>query len=208
MTKSPKPQLIIRTLKAGILKTELEKGRWRESTDKLIDIGIFSFIETDNVKFKDIEKDDELILKVVDRKGNKREFYYWVESVTTHFERDEKTGNDKINEIILQASSYPSILTKNTIEGTYEFKQGYGEIVKKNAKKFGFKVNNIKMTDKKGFISFKRMTLLESFRRMSYIEGWCLNFRDKCIIFGPCTPPKDSGVVITSKEMLKGTFTK
>ena len=143
MTKSPKTQLIIKTSKAGILKTELKKGRWEESTDKLIDIGSFSFIETDNVKFKDIEKDDELILKVVDRKGNKREFYYWVESVTIHFERDEKTGEDKTNEIILKASSYPSILTKNTIEGTYKFKQGYGEIVKKNVKKFGFKVNDI-----------------------------------------------------------------
>ena len=208
MTKSPKPQLIIKTSKAGILKTELEKGEWGESTDKLIDIGIFSFIETDDVKFKYVEKDDELTLKVVDGKGNKREFYYWVESVTAHFERDEKTGNAKTNEIILRASSYPSILTKNVIEGTYEFKQGYGEIVKKNTEKFGFKVKDIKMIDKKGFISFKRMSLLESFLRMAYIEGWCLNFSDKYIIFGPCTPPKDSGVVLTNKEMLKGVFTK
>ena len=208
MIKSHIAELIIKTSKAGALKTELSKGSWGESIEYLIDYGKFSFKETDKIEFTNIEKNDELILKVIDSNGNKRKFYYWVESVRIDFEQDEKTGKIKTNEITLQASSYPSILTKNTVEGTYKFNQGYGEIVKKFARRFGFKVNSIKMIDKKGYIDFKRMTLLESFRRMAYIEGWCLNFRDKSIIFEPCTPPKDSGVVITDKEMLRGTFTK
>lgn len=207
MTKPPKAHLIIKTSKSKILKAKLKKGSWGGDVEKLVDVATFSFEETDEVKFKDIERGDEIILQV-DKNGSERDFYYWVESVVTHFERDEKTGKNITNEVILKSSSYPSILTKNTIEGVHTFKQGYGEIVKKYAEKFGFDVSSIKMINKKGCIYFTHMPLLESFRRMARIEGWCFNFRDKRIVFGPCTPPENSGVVITDEEMLEGTFTK
>ena len=207
MTKPPKAQLIIKTSKSKILKTKLKKGHWEGSVEKLVDIATFSFEENDEVKFKDIERGDEVILQV-DANGSKRNFYYWIDSVVTHFVRDEKTGKIITNDVTLESSSYPRILTKNTIVGVHTFKQGYGEIVKKYAEKFGFDVSGIKMIDKKGFIYFTHMPLLESFRRMAYIEGWCFNFRDKRIVFGPCTPPEDSGIVITDEEMLEGTFTK
>ena len=208
MTKTYKAHLIIKTSKSKILKTELKRGHWAEDVEKLIDVGTFSFEETTNVKFRDIERGNELILKMVDKNGNKHDYYYWVESVGTHYKRDEKTGKIITNEIILKCSSYPSILTKNSIEGMHMFKQGYGELVKTYAKKFGFDVSGIKMINKNGFIYFTRMSLLESFRRMAYIERWCFNFRDKRIVFGPCTSPEDSGVVLTSNEILEGTFTK
>ena len=80
------------------------------------------------------------------------------------------------------------------------------DIYKKEYLKFERLINEREKFE--GLIGFKRMTLLEAFRRMASIEGWCFYFRDKNIIFEPCTPPKDSGVVLTDKEILSGTYTK
>lgn len=52
------------------------------------------------------------------------------------------------------------------------------------------------------------MTILEAFRRMAYLQDWCLYFRDNIIFFEPCKPAQDSGIVITDDQMLSGGFTK
>lgn len=203
----PPPKLIIINSKGKKLETTLTDGKWGEGVYQLVDVADFKFQESEKVGFKDIERGNELMIKVIDKNKNKRTFYYWVESVTTHFDHS-KTGKDAKDEVVIQATSYPSILTKKTIEGKYKFSQGYGQIVKKFARKYGFKTDDVKLLKKKGEIFFKRMTILEAIRRMASLEGWCFNFRDKNIIFQPCTPPRESGVVITDKEMISGTFTK
>lgn len=202
--KKPKSKLIIFSSKKGKIVTELKEGNWGESVHQIINVGTFSFEESENVHYADIEKGDELVLEVIDDKKNKRKFFYWIESVSMHFDREKESPN----EVIIQANSFPSILTKNTIEGIQKFSKGYGEIVKKFAKQHRMNTTRVKLINKKGMIFFKRMTLLEAFRRMASIEGWCFYFRDKNIIFEPCTPPKDSGVVLTDKEILSGTYTK
>jgi len=203
----PKHKIIIIDSKGKKLETTLKNGKWTEGVYQLINDADFVFDESENVKFRDIERGNELLLKVTDKNKNKRTFYFLVESVTTHFEHG-KTENKSKNEVIIKATSYPSILTKNTIEGKHKFSQGYGQIVKKFARKYGFKTNDVKLLNKKGEIYFKRMSILEGIRRMASLEGWCFYFRDKNIIFQPCTPPRESGVVITDKEMISGTFTK
>ena len=123
-----KTEVIIKNSKNKKMKVKLKDGKWGESVYQLVNIATFTFDETDDARFIDIERGDEVLVKSRDAKGNKRDFYYWVESVTTHFEKDKETGKDKENEIILKCSSFPSILTRHTIEGNFKFTKGYGEI--------------------------------------------------------------------------------
>jgi len=203
----PEAKLTIINSEGKKLVTVLKDAKWGEGVYQLVDVADFVFDESEKVKYKDIERGNELHLKVIDKNKVKKTFYYWIESVTINFEHG-KTENESKNEVVIKATSYPSILTKHTIEGKHKFSQGYGQIVKQFARKYGFQTNDVKLLKKSGEIFFRKMPILEAMRRMASLEGWCFKFRDKNLIFGPCTPPKESGVVITEKEMISGSFTK
>ena len=111
------------------------------------------------------------------------------------------------NEITLNGISYTSILSRNIIEGSFEFGNGYGEIVKQFGEKYGFGTSHVKLVEKTGMIFFKQMPLLEAIRRMELIANWHFFFRDKEMIFEPCQPPQDSGVTIIEDQVTKGTYT-
>ena len=205
---SHKVKLQVKTFKKGLMTIPLKKAEWGEDSYQLVHSGVFSFAQTNELRYADIEKENELILTVNDKNKNTRIFYFFVDGVTSTFKKDPETGKTLFDEITINAFSYPSILTRNTIEGTFEFSKGFGEIVQKVSKKYGIKTLNVKLIKKKGRIYFKKMSILEGFRRMASIENWCFYFRDKNIVFGPCKPPEDSGVTITDKDMIGGTFTK
>lgn len=201
-----KTNVTIITNEGKKLSPNLKKAKWGEDVYQLIHVGDFIFDETNDVKFRDIERGNQLIVKVTDANNHKRTFYNWIESVTARFDRG--TDGTPTNEISLKTTSYPSMLTRNFIEGSYSFSKGYGQLVKKFTKNFDFNTNRVKLIQRKGVINFTKMPILEAIRRMASIEDWCFYFRDKEIIFEPCTPPKDSGVVLTDKEILSGTYTK
>ena len=208
MKAEPKIIFTVIPQKGKKITISLKDGKWGESSYQLIDVGKFVFDETESSSFSSIEKGDEIILKATDKAKNSKTFYYWIEKVELHFENDPKTGNEIKNEVIITATSFPSILTRNFIEGTYKFSKGYGEVVKKIVKNHGVNTKNVKLAPKSGFIFFKRMTILEAIRRMASTEGWCFYFRGKEIYFEKCKPPHDSGVIITADEMIRGTITK
>lgn len=208
MSDSSKTILEVKTRQKGIMTVPLKKGNWKEDAYKQVHNGTFSFDETDKLGYTDIEKGDELVLTVTDRNGHTRIFSFFVDVVTVNFEKDPKTGKTIFSEITINAISYSSILSRNIIEGTFEFEMGYGEIAKQFGEKYGFNTSGVKLIEKKGMIFFKQMPVLEAIRRMALIENWCFYFMDKIMIFEPCHPPLDSGVVFTEDQITKGTFTK
>ncbi|MDE1812602.1 MAG: hypothetical protein KGH85_07035 [Thaumarchaeota archaeon] len=200
--------LKVKTQKKGTITLPLKKGQWGEDPYKRVHDGVFSFNETDKLGFEDIEKGDELSLTVTDKDGHTRIFYYFVEKVTLDFEKDPTTGKTIFSEITINGISHASILSRNIIEGTFEFEGGYGDIAKQFGEKYGFDTSGVKLIKKKGMIFFKQMPILEAIRRMALIENWCFYFRDKMMIFEPCHPPLDSGVVLTEDQIIKGIYTK
>jgi len=208
MSTSHKATLEVKTRKKGLITVPLKKGKWGENAYQRVYHGVLTFDETAEIGYADIEKGDELALTVIDENNHTRVFYFFVDIVTLNFERDPKTGKTIFSEITIDGISYPSILSRNVIEGTFEFENGFGDLVKRFGEKYGFSIQRVKLMKKKGVIFFKQMPILEAIRRMAVIENWCFYFIDKEIIFEPCQPPKDSGIVITGDEINKGTYSK
>lgn len=203
-----KATLQVKTATKGSVTIPVKTATWGEDWYTLIHEGTFSFDATSEIGYIDIDKGNELVLTVTDQNDLTRIFYFFVDRVTSKFEKDPNTGKILVDEIIINAISYPSILTRNTIEGSFTFSNGYGEVVRKIAENYGFDITSVKLIKKEGTIYFKKLPILEAFRRMAALENWCFYFRDKKIIFEPCKPPEDSGVVLTDDQINKVTATK
>jgi len=205
-----KPDITIKSSKGGEIKPVYLRMKWHESVEELIQVGAFVFEDKDAKIFKSVEQYDEILVTVTNLESNKviAKLDGFVEKMTTNFEKDKKTMEIIKSEVTIEARSFPSILTRNKIKGLYKFTNGYGEIVKKIAAKYGLDTKNVKLTKKSGKIYFKEMTVLETFRRMAYLQDWRVYFRDRKIFFEPVRPPEDSGVVLTDKNIISGGYTK
>jgi len=205
-----KSEITIKSSKGGELKPVCRKANWGESIKEHITVGTFVFEDKDAQIFKSVEQYDEILVTVTNLESKKviATLDGFVEKMTTNFEKDKETMDITKSEVTIEARSFSSILTRNKIKGLYKFQNGYGEIVKQIATKYGFDTENVKLTKKLGEIYFKELTILEAFRRMAYLQDWRLYFRDRKIFFEPVSAPEDSGVVLTDENILSGGYTK
>src|SRR5712692_10192318 len=97
MSSQPKTILQIRHPQRGVLTIPLKNARWHEDGYQLVHTGTFSFDQTNELGYSDIENGQELTLIVIDAKNNKREFHFFVDTITLSFEQDPTTGAVKKN---------------------------------------------------------------------------------------------------------------
>lgn len=194
----------------GKIKPKVVSIKWAEDVTKHVSIGNFVLNDKTSKIFKNVERFDKIHVKVINLKSKKvvARFSGLIDKMTNEFERDKNTKKIIKSNTIIEARSLPSILTRNNLEGTFRFINGYGEIVKKIASKYGFDTSSVKLVKMQGVIHFKSMSILEAFRRMAYLQNWRIYFRDDKIFFEPVKPPEDSGITITGEDMTKGGFTK
>ncbi len=208
----PKTKLdvVIKSSKGGEIKPKHIKFHLHGSQEDLIQVGTFVFEDKDANIFKSVEQYDEIFAMVTNLDSNKviLKLDGFVEKMTNNFKKDPSTMTITKSEVTIEARSFPSILTRNTIKGLYSFRNGYGEIVKNIASKYGFDTSNIKLIDKSGKIFFKEITIIEAFRRMAYLQDWRVHFDNRVLFFEPVRAPEDSGVVLTDENILGGGYTK
>jgi hypothetical protein len=135
-------------------------------------------------------------------------FIGFIDRITDDFEKNPDTMEMIREEVIIQARSFPSVLTKHAIEGTFRFTKGYGEIVARIARKYGFDTKGVKYRQRKGTIHFNKMSTLEAFRRMAYLDHWRVYIQGKKIFFEPWKQPEDSGITLTDDNLIKGSYTR
>jgi F0F1-type ATP synthase gamma subunit len=205
-----KLDVIIKSSKGGVIKPTPIKFNLHASQEKHIKVGTFVFEDKDANIFKSVEQHDEILATVTNLDSQKVivKLDGFVEKMTNNFEKDPKTLIVTKSEVTIEARSFPSILTRNTIKGLYNFQNGYGEIVRDIASRYGFDTSNVKLINKVGEIYFKEMTILEAFRRMAYLQDWRVHFDDRLLFFEPVRPPEDSGIVLRDENILGGGYTK
>ena len=186
----------------------LRKAHWGSSVRQLVDKATFIIDRLKGPNNLTIDPQDELTLTMIDVETGRRTemFNGFVYRSTTNFEKDGNTGKIIKNDVLVSARSFPSVLTRNTIEGIFTFKRGFGEIVKEYAEKFGFNTTHVKLIPRQGTAFFTRIPVLEALRRMAYMQRWRLYFEGKKIFFEPWKPAPHSGVTLTDEDMIKGSL--
>jgi hypothetical protein len=175
-----------------------------------IGIGTFRIKAESFPATKDAKPGDEITLVMTNIASGVvlTPFVGFIDRITDDFEKNPETLEMIREEIIIQGRSFPSILTKHSIEGTFSFTKGFGQVVAKFSKDHGFDTSAVKYRKRTGVIHFNKMPILEAFRRMAYIEQWRVYFHGKKIFYEPWKPPVDSGITLTDDNLVKGSYTR
>ena len=177
------------------------EGKWSEEPTTRVDTGWFSFESIKPVS-KDIDPENKVTIRAhFDDNSTEIGFIGVVAKIETDHQHDSKTKKFVKENITIHASSIASLLTRNFIEGNYKFKKGFGEIVRKFGNKYGFDTKKVRLLNKNGSIYFKKMSIMEAFSRMAYLQGWCFYFHKNVIIFKSCKPGKPK-VTLKIEDML------
>lgn len=176
-------------------------AKWSEEPTNRVDTGWFSFESIKPVS-KYIDPQNRITIRAhYDDNSIEIGFIGVVDKIETDYQRDPKTKKFLKENITIHASSIASLLTHNFIEGNYKFKKGFGEIIRKFGKKYGFDTKKVRLLSKNGTIYFKKMSIMEAFSRMAYLQGWCFYFHKNMIIFKSCKPEKPK-VTIKAEDTL------
>jgi len=177
------------------------EAKWSEERTDRVDQGWFSFESIKPIS-KYIEPRDRVTIKIhFDDDSLDVGFIGFVDKVETDYQRDPETKQFAKECITIFASSKASLLTRNFIEGDFKFTKGFGEIIQKFGKKYGFDTSKVRLLNKSGIIHFKKMPILEGFSRMAYLQGWCFYFHKNKIVFKSCKPEKPK-VTIKGEDTL------
>lgn len=179
----------------------ITQAKWSEEHTNRVDTGWFSFESIKPIS-KYIEPQDRITIKAhYDDDSIEIGFIGFVNKVETDYQRDPETKQFAKENTTIFASSIASLLTRNFIEGNYKFTKGFGEIIRKFGKQYGFDTNKVQLLNKSGVIYFKKMPIMEGFSRMAYLQGWCFYFHQNKIVFKSCKPEKPK-VTIKGEDTL------
>jgi len=198
----------IQCSKGKKISETITQAEWSEERINRVDIGWFSFESMKPIS-KYIEPQNRVIIKVhYDDDTIEMGFIGFVDKVETNYQRDPETKQFVKEYTKIFASSMASILTRNFVTGNFKFTKGFGEIIRKFGKKYGFDTNKVRLLNKSGTIYFKKMPIMEGFSRMAYLQGWCFYFHKNKIVFKSCKPEKPKvtikGEDILSMKSIKG----
>jgi hypothetical protein len=88
-------------------------------------------------------------------------------------------------------------------------RHGYAEILRELLKKTPLRNDGIKETKGEGDIFFRNVPLIDIIRHLSENIGWTFRVdKDKIFYFQTISPPEDSGIVITDKDMISMKLVK
>ena len=121
------------------------------------------------------------------------------------FEKDEESKHT----IRLQGRSYSSVLLDTKISRKIHYTEGYGQVLKEILKNTPLKTDGVLKTKGKGTIIFRNVPLIDVVRQLAEEIGWTFKVdHDKVFHFNPVTPPKDSGITLTDKDIKSLRFVK
>ena len=108
------------------------------------------------------------------------------------------------------ARSYPVILTLPILnQQEIKYSRGYGEVIKKLVEPTGvFNVEGVIEQSEEGIVYFDKISVLDAMRYLAYVKGWCLEFKCRSILFGPCKKPKDPEFVLDLKDIERVSIKK
>lgn len=199
--KADYTKIEIQCSKGRKISEMITKAKWSEEPTNRVDTGWFSF-ESNKPISKYIEPQDRITIKIhYDNDSIDVGFIGFVDKVETDYQRDPETKQFTKECTTIFASSMASLLTRNFVEGNFKFTKGFGEIIRKFGKKYGFDTNKVRLLNKSGAIYFKKMPIMEGFSRMAYLQGWCFYFHKNKIVFKSCKPGKPK-VTIKGEDTL------
>jgi len=179
----------------------ISQAKWSEEPTNRVDTGRFSF-ESKKPISKYIDPQNRITIRVhFDDDSIEIGFIGVVDKIETDYQRDSKTKKFVKENVTIYAISIASLLTHNFIEGHHKFKKGFGELIRKFGKKYGFDTKKVRLLNKNGTIYFKKMPIMEAFSRMAYLQEWCFYFHKNMIIFKSCKPGKPK-VTIKGEDTL------
>lgn len=208
MVKKGHIEIITKTGKSFKIDfSDMVNGGVTLSVYRYIDRCVCSFNDNNYNAFRDFENGSEVKVFFWEKARNaeKQIFYGLVDNVRIDF---DKTKDMEVVSFV--GKGFATVLT-NVILKQYEMKyeKGYGEVIKKLVEQFNlFNVDGVLEDMEKGAVYFDKISILEAMRTLAYVKGWCLIFEGKTILFESCKTPKDSGIVITDKDIISGSFTK
>jgi hypothetical protein len=120
----------------------------------------------------------------------------------------EKSEESK-ETIRLQGRSYSSVLLDSKVSGRINYSQGYSQVLRELLKETPLKPEGIPNTEGKGTIIFRNAPLIDVVRQVAEEMVWTFEVdHDKVFHFKPFTPPKNSGITLTDKDMKSFRFVK
>lgn len=120
-------------------------------------------------------------------------------------EKDEESKNT----MRLQGRSYSSILLDTKISGKIHYTKGYSQVLREILKNTHLKPDGVLNTQGKGTIIVRNAPLIDVVRQLAEEVGWTFRVdHDKVFHFKPITPPKDSGITLTDKDIRSLRFVK
>lgn len=121
------------------------------------------------------------------------------------FEKDEESRKT----IRLQGRSYSSVLLDRKISGKIHYTEGYSQALREILKDTPLKPDGILNTKGKGTIIFRNAPLIDVIRQLAEEAGWTFKVdHDKVFHFKPFTPPENSGITLTDKDIISYRFVK
>lgn len=155
-----------------------------------------------NTKLCEVNDEIEIWLGYEETQINK-DMAGFIDSVI--LEKDEKSKHT----IRLQGRSYYSILLDNKFSGRVDYTEGYGQVLREILKSTPLKPDGIVKTQGRGTIIFRNAPLIDIVRQLAEEMGWTFRVdNDKIFYFNPITPPKDSGITLTDKDIKSMRFVK
>jgi phage protein D len=120
-------------------------------------------------------------------------------------EKDEESGET----LRLEGRDYYSILLDTRISGKIDFKNGYSQIIKEILKSTPFNPDGVLDSQGSGTIILKNAPLIDVIRQIAEEIGWTFKVdEEKVFHFKPITPPKNSGITLTDKDLKSFRFVK
>ena len=123
----------------------------------------------------------------------------------TIFEKSEESKET----MRLQGRSYSSLLLDAKVSGKIHYTEGYSQVLRELLKKTPLRPDGILNTQGKGTIIFRNTPLIDVVRQIAEEKVWTFKVdHDKVFHFKPFTPPKNSGITLTDKDLKSFRFVK
>lgn len=164
-------------------------------------------ITIDNTKGKNSklaeEKDEVEIILGYKETGARKVMGGFIDTIILQKDQESKETMQ------LHGRSYSAVLLDTKISGRIDYTEGYSQVLIEILKETILKPDGVLATKGKGTIILRNAPLINVIRQLSEEIGWTFRVdHDKVFHFKPISPPKNSGVTLTDKDIKSFRFIK